>query len=125
MSKDLTDQFRKWLLVKYRDSKGRLSINGPEAKPFLIFMPEGKLTGSGGCNRFFSSYEISDRRLKVGLIGSTRMYCQDPPWLMDLEGDFFNCLERSSSFELTEDTLMINDMEGNELLSFVKDENWP
>lgn len=125
MPKDLTDQFRKWLLVKYRDSEGRLSINGPEAKPFLIFMPEGRLTGSGGCNRFFSSYESSDCKLKVGLIGSTLMYCQDPPWLMDLERDFFICLERSSSFELTEDTLMIKDVDGNELLNFVKDENWP
>jgi|PlaIllAssembly_1097288.scaffolds.fasta_scaffold1835356_1 heat shock protein HslJ len=125
MSKDLTNQFRKWLLVKYRDSKGRLSINGPEAKPFLIFMPEGRLTGSGGCNRFFSSYEVSDCQLKIGLIGSTRMYCHDPPWLMDLEGDFFGCLERSSSFELTEDALTIKDREGKELLSFMKDENWP
>jgi heat shock protein HslJ len=125
MSKNLTDQFRKWLLVKYRDSEGRLSINGPEARPFLIFMPEGRITGSGGCNRFFSSYEISDNKLKVGLIGSTLMYCHDPPWLMDLERDFFICLERSSSFELTEDTLKIGDTEGNELLFFVKDENWP
>jgi heat shock protein HslJ len=125
MSNDLTDQFRKWLLVKYRDSKGRLSVNGLEAKPFLIFMPEGRLNGSGGCNRFFSSYEITDGMLKVGLIGSTMMYCNDPPWLMDLERDFFICLERSSSFELKDDTLMIKDVEGNELLSFVKDENWP
>jgi heat shock protein HslJ len=44
---------------------------------------------------------------------------------MDLERDFFVCLERSSSFELTEETLMIKDIEGIELLSFVKDENWP
>jgi heat shock protein HslJ len=125
MSQQLTDQFRRWLLVRYRDSKGRLSLTGQEDRPFLIFMPEGKVTGSGGCNRFFASYEASESNLKIGLIGSTRMFCQDPPWLMGMEGDFFGCLERSSRFELAEDSLKIFDVENRELLCFVRDENWP
>jgi heat shock protein HslJ len=125
MSPQLTDQFKKWLLVRYRDPQGRLSLTRGEARPFLIFMPEGKVTGSGGCNRFFASYESSESSLKIGLIGSTRMFCHDPPWLMDVEGDFFGCLERSSRFELTEDSLMILDVDNRQLLSFVRDENWP
>jgi len=44
---------------------------------------------------------------------------------MDLEGDFFRCLEKGSRFELTEDSLEIFDVEGNKLLSFNRDENWP
>lgn len=100
-------------------------MNGPDPRPFLIFMPEGKLTGSGGCNRFFASYENSETNLKVGPIASTRMYCADPPWLMDLEMDFFTNLGRSSIYELTEETLIFKDHKGIEILSFIKDENWP
>jgi putative lipoprotein len=125
MPEQLTNQFRKWLLVRYRDSKGRLSLSGQEDRPFVIFMPEGKVSGSGGCNRFFSSFETSGLLLKIGIIGSTRMFCQDPPWLMEMEGDFLGCLERSSRFELTQDSLKIFDVEGHELLCFDRDENWP
>jgi heat shock protein HslJ len=121
----LSDQFRRWLLVRYRDSKDRLSITGTEDRPFLIFMPEGKVTGSGGCNRFFSSYQVNGVSLKMGLIGATRMFCNDPPWLMDMEGDFFSCLERSSRFELTKDSLCIFDSDDRQILNFIRDENWP
>ena len=125
MTQQLTDQSKRWLLVRYSDSKDRLSITGPENMPFLTFMPDGKVTGSGGCNRFFASYESSGISLKVGLIGSTRMYCHDPPWLMDMEGDFFSCLERGSRFELIGDSLKIFDAGGRQLLTFIRDENWP
>jgi len=125
MPEQLTNQFRRWLLVRYRDSKGRMSLIGEENRPFLIFMPEGKVTGSGGCNRFFASYEVSDTALKMGLIGSTLMFCQEPPWLMGMEGDFFSCLQRSARFELAEDSLKMYDAEDRQLLCFVKDENWP
>ncbi|HUL38653.1 MAG TPA: META domain-containing protein [Methanomassiliicoccales archaeon] len=125
MTPQLADKFRRWTLVQYRDSKNRLSINGLEDRPFLIFMEDGKIAGSGGCNRFFSSYEATETSLRTGLIGSTLMYCNDPPWLMDLEGDFFRCLEKGSRFELIENSLEIFDVEGNKLLSFKRDENWP
>jgi heat shock protein HslJ len=125
MALQLEDPFRKWLLVRYRDSKNRLSITGLKNRPFLIFMPDGKVTGSGGCNRFFSSFEITGSALKMGLIGATRMYCHDPPWLMDMEGDFFSCLERCSGFELAEDSLTVFDAEGKQLLGFIRDEEFP
>ncbi len=125
MADPLANQFRRWLLVRYRDSKGRLSITGSEDRPFLIFMPDGKITGSGGCNRFFSSFEEAGPSIKIGLIGATRMFCHDPPWLMDMEGDFFSCLERGSTFKVDDNALTIYDSEGKQLLHFVRDENWP
>ena len=125
MSLQLADPFRRWILVRYRDSKNRMSINSLGDRPFLIFMADGKISGSGGCNRFFSSYEALGTSLKTGLIGSTLMYCNDPPWLMDLEGDFFRCLERSSRFELNEDNLDIFDVQGSIILRLKRDENWP
>ncbi len=125
MVEPLADQFRRWLLVRYRDSKDRLSISGSEDRPFLIFMPDGKVTGSGGCNRFFSSFEVAGSSIKVGLIGATRMFCHDPPWLMDMESDFFSCLARSSTFMLDVDALTIYDSEGRQLLYFTRDKNWP
>lgn len=125
MALQLEDPFRRWLLVRYRDSKNRLSITGLENRPFLIFMPDGKVTGSGGCNRFFSSFKVTDTTLKIGLIGATRMYCHDPPWLMDMEGAFFGCLVRSFRYELGEDNLTIFDEEGKQLLNFIRDVEFP
>jgi heat shock protein HslJ len=46
--------------------------------PVTIFFGNGKVSGSGGCNRYFAEItEIAPGVIKLGMIGSTRMACGD------------------------------------------------
>lgn len=43
--------------------------------PYLEFGTDGRLTGSDGCNRVMSSYEIKGNAITFGPIAGTRMAC--------------------------------------------------
>lgn len=62
------------------------------------FGEDGRITGSGGCNRYFAGIEQEGDRLSVGVVGSTRMLC--PPAVMDQEGRFFQALEAAEAIRL-------------------------
>ena len=64
---------------------------------FIRFEAEGRVVGSGGCNRIFGSYELSEvDRISIGPLASTKMMC--PPEIMDNEADFIAAIESARSF---------------------------
>lgn len=128
MSKELHPSLgplKRWLLTDYRDSNEGISLVLPSFEPNLMFFPEGTIGGSGGCNRFFAGIEMTDLKVQIGLIASTLMYCSEPPQVMQQESDFFSCLSRSVRMELADDRLFFYDQQGNMLLRFKLDENFP
>jgi len=59
------------------------------------FAEDGRLHGSGGCNRYFAAYEIGPGdSLNIKNIGSTRMAC--PQDVMDQEMRYFEALKLPS-----------------------------
>jgi heat shock protein HslJ len=63
----------------------------------LILDDEGKIAGTGGCNRYFGSYEIgADDSISFGDVGATRMAC--PTEIMDQEQRFFTALGAVSGY---------------------------
>lgn len=83
------------------------------------FDPDGKVTGSGGCNRFFGSYSISGNTIKIGPLASTRKGC---PGLLEAETAFFATLEAAKSFAQEGDSLVLYDAAGTKLAQFVRTE---
>lgn len=84
----------------------------------LTFGPEGKTSGSGGCNRYFGSWTQAGSKLTLGKMGSTMMACA--PSLMEQEGKFLQSLETASSYAFTPDgALVITTAQGP--LKFRKD----
>lgn len=81
------------------------------------FGPDGRVAGTGGCNRFFGGYAVSGNRIKIGPLASTRKGC---PGLLRLETAFFATLQAASSFEQTDATLILFDASGNTLAQFVR-----
>jgi putative lipoprotein len=59
----------------------------------ITFEAAGRVTGRGGCNRYFGTAAIEDERLSFGPLGATKMAC--PPALMDQERRFFGVLARA------------------------------
>jgi uncharacterized lipoprotein YbaY/heat shock protein HslJ len=77
----------------------------------IRFGDDDRITGTGGCNRYFAGIEREGDRLSVGVIGSTRMLC--PPAVMDQEDRFFQAIEAAQTLRLDGPFLYI-DSEGLE-----------
>lgn len=85
---------------------------------FVRFEADGRLTGHGGCNRFFGSYEITADRINIGPLGTTRMACPAP--VMDLEMTFLQSLEQANGFARDGTRLLLTDGQGNSSASFIQ-----
>ena len=72
---------------------------------FVAFKTGGEVTGSGGCNSFFGSFEQAGRRLTFGPLASTRKAC--PPAVMDGERDFLDLLGRVRAVDATHAVLTL------------------
>jgi heat shock protein HslJ len=56
----------------------------------ITFEADGRVSGRGGCNRYFGTSTTAGELLSVGALGSTKMACA--PALMDQETRFFQAL---------------------------------
>ena len=64
----------------------------------LQFLGEGRLAGSGGCNRLIGSYTLDGDTLSITPAGSTMMACA--PALMNQERTLLDLLPRISSYAI-------------------------
>ncbi len=81
---------------------------------------DGKVSGSGGCNRFFAQAEVKDDKIKIGKAGATMMAC--PPALMDQERKFFAALEGAATYRIDGDgKLFLVDANGADIVRFASE----
>lgn len=96
-----------------------LSINGrsvaPQSRAFIEFSEPPRLTGNGGCNRFFGMYRYVDRTLAIEPeVGSTKMACEAT--VMAQEQQLFQRLPEATRAELVDGQLRLLDSSGETLL---------
>jgi uncharacterized membrane protein/heat shock protein HslJ len=107
---------RKWALQSF-GTIGSEERPLPETEISIEFTADGKLHGSGGCNRYFSSYETGPGgSLTIKQIGSTRMAC--PPEIMDQEMKYFRSLQGVSTFKVKQQRLQLFDGNGDQVLNY-------
>jgi len=106
----------RWLLVSYLNAEGELVDILADTEPTVEFGPDGQVSGSGSCNRYFSSYTIDGEKLTLGTIGSTLMACE--PERMQQETDFLAALQNTASYTVSGDRLEIFDADGATLAVF-------
>lgn len=70
--------------------------------PTLLFASDGALTGTGGCNQFRSSYEITGEGIRIGAIRVTLRACADSA-ANERETRFLTLLQHVSRFDIAED----------------------
>jgi putative lipoprotein len=59
----------------------------------------GRVTGSGGCNRVTGTFERNGSALKLNQLAATRMACADPARSAN-EAQFFAALQSTTSYRL-------------------------
>jgi heat shock protein HslJ len=94
---------------------GTVAEIAPDRPPTLAFGPDGRLTGSSGCNGYSGRYEISPERLDVGHVASTRRACE--PTLMQQEAAFFDALAGTAEYALGADGTLVLRGAGQEIVA--------
>ncbi len=74
------------------------------AQSTLQPLPNGRVAGSSGCNRFTGQGFVSGGKVEIGTLSTTRMAC--PPALMDQEAKYLKALAASRRYEIGGDGLM-------------------
>ena len=80
---------------------------------------DGRVSGSGGCNRFAGGYEQAEDRLKISQLAVTQMACIDDA-VMQKEREFLDILNAARRIEATHMKLVLKDEAGNELAVLVR-----
>jgi heat shock protein HslJ len=81
------------------------------------FDEPGRVSGSAGCNRYTAAYRASDTGLHFSAAASTRMFCSQPPGVMEQEAAFLAALTEAASFRLGGDSLQLLDASGTVLVA--------
>ncbi|MFN3840742.1 MAG: META domain-containing protein [Cyclobacteriaceae bacterium] len=75
---------------------------------------QARISGFGGCNRYFGSCRLSGNQITFSQIGSTKMFCQET---QHIEDTFFRLLNEADSFEAQGDKLLLR-KDGTPTLQF-------
>lgn len=75
---------------------------------------DGRVTGSGGCNRFSGSVKIDSGAISFGPAASTKMMCE--PEISEQEAKFFQTLEKVKGWKWDGPALTLLDGAGKVVL---------
>ncbi len=83
-----------------------MTASNPDSQPYIYLQAQGdKLSGSGGCNRLFGSYDLNGSALEFHSVASTMMAC--PGKSMDNEARILEVLKLVTNFVITGDVLSL------------------
>ena len=105
-----------WLL---EDMGGRGVVDGVQTT--MIFGSEGRVSGTGGCNRYTGSYTLENDRLTFGPLAGTKMMC--PEAVMGQEDRFHKALADVERVTIDGDLLLIEITGSDSPLRFTRMES--
>lgn len=111
VAKETSDPSGKWLAESIR-RRGVID----NLQTVLDIAADGRVSGSGGCNRISGKADISGERISFSPLASTRMACA--PAIMDQEAKFIGALNdvRKWRIDGPRGKLFLLDAQGNEVL---------
>lgn len=86
----------------------------PNIASTLKFGADYNVTGDTGCNRYFASVALTDKSLKFGPIGATRMACEAS--VNEQEVQFLQALDAARGYRIVDGHLILNDENGQPVL---------
>ena len=96
-----------WELSAYNNGRAGVQSILANSDVNAVFGQDGRVTGSGGCNRYTGAYRAADGSLSIGPLASTRMACEQP--VMEQEALFFKALESTTQYRFENDMLVLRD----------------
>lgn len=113
----MLDSFERitWQLVDYRTTDGS-TVAALNEHPATFRFEDGRVTGTTGCNSFFSDYTIEGNQLTINPGGSTLMACLDEA-VTAQEAAVLTGLPQVSRYTQTGDQLLLLDSAGTTLFT--------
>jgi len=81
-----------------------------------VFRPDGRLSGTAGCNRYTTTYTVSGDAIAIAPPAAARNVC--PAQVMTQERSYLTALAQATTYRLAEDTLELRDATGALQASF-------
>ncbi len=81
----------------------------------MLQIPDKRVVGYGGCNRFSGGYSTGADRLTFGQVAATMMACLQGG---DTESAFFEALEKAATWKITGERLELFDATGQSVAQF-------
>ena len=105
----------KWSLKFYGEQNNSEEVL--EGTKITATFDKGKreVSGSGGCNTYFGSYEIDGNILSIFNLAWTEMACLSPAGVMEQEQEFLSLLADAESFKIDDTSLIITCSNGRQL----------
>jgi heat shock protein HslJ len=107
-----------WTLQSYVDTNGVLvpTINGTHV--IAKFRTDGTMSGSGGCNKYNTSYTTNDLAISISQPDMTEIYCENSR-VMQQESAYIDDLSKAVELRVSESNLNLYDKNGKTVLMFV------
>ncbi len=106
----------KWQLLSFHSGNGMLS-NLYTGDIYAVFDNQGRLSGFSGCNRYYSSYSLEGKKLRLSPIITTRKNCL-PDEVMTTEAGYLSAMDKVRSFLIRERQLTLFGADGIRLAVF-------
>jgi heat shock protein HslJ len=103
-----------WVLLAFGDPGSPTTGEGGTTVT-AIFSVDGNVSGSGGCNTYAGSYEVSEDRISVGPLATTRKIC---PVGSEQESAYLEALGAAETFNLFGQRLSISYDNGGGILIY-------
>lgn len=99
------------------ESVGGVIADG-DRRARIGFAADGRVTGSGGCNRLMGRADIDGAAITFGTIATTRMACASN--VMDQERKLLDALAATRSYRIADAMLTLHDASGAELVRLTR-----
>jgi heat shock protein HslJ len=100
-----------WVAIAINNGRGAVVSAVEGVRVTAVFGADGRITGSGGCNRFFGPYSAEESSMEIGPLASTRMACPEGR-VGEQEAAYFAALERVATWSIREDRLQLRSADG-------------
>jgi heat shock protein HslJ len=102
----------RWIATMINNGRGGVASLVEETVVTAEFGTDGRVAGSGGCNRFSGEYTLEGDSLAIGPVASTRMACLEPEGVGQQESAYFAALARVASWSFRDDRLQLRAADG-------------
>ena len=86
----------------------------------LVFEEENKISGNGGCNNYFGSYNLYTNGIAISSIGTTKKLCTEE--VMEQEMTYLGILGKATSIKFDENKLEIDSSAEITSIKFIQQE---
>ncbi len=87
----------------------------------LVFGDDNKISGNGGCNNYFGTYDLYSIGITISDIGSTRKMCSEE--IMEQEMTYLEILGKAKSIKFNDYKLEIDSTAEITSIKFIQEKN--